>query len=124
MIIVKAVNDCAAIKTENYECGMAAGGLTSGSMALAKATANVLHYCPRAEVPNDVEPTPASIDTGGLTNVGKCMVDVKTATGSLFKAALEASKIKSTCAGNGIECGRNALHLVAAVGNLGAAVGL
>lgn len=127
-IIVKAVNDCTTINTENYECGMAVSKLTGGAMGLTKATANTLHYCPSAQsehgVPADVNPSPKSIDTKGLTDIGKCIVNVKAATSNIFKAALEASKIKSSCAGDSITCGRNALHLIGAVGSMGGALGI
>jgi len=129
MIVVKAVNDCADIKTENYECGMAVGKLTSGAAGISKATANILHFCPKVGLLKDIvtsdPPVPTGIDEGGKTTVGKCVVNAKAAVSNLFAATLEASKIRSECSGaDGIKCGRNALHLIAAVGNIGAAVGL
>jgi hypothetical protein len=129
MIVVKAVNDCLDVKTQNYDCGMAIGKLTSGSLGLSKAAANILHFCPKVgvleHVPTSDAPVPTAIDEGGLTTVGKCVVNAKEAVSNLFAATLEASKIKSECSGSdGISCGRNALHLIAAVGNIGAAVGL
>jgi hypothetical protein len=128
LIIVKAVNDCADIKTMHYDCGMAVGKLLSASAGISKATANTLHHCPSPTitgVPLSEDPIPAGIDNGGYTDVGKCVVDVKAASQGLFAATLEASKIKSTCgAAGGMQCGRNALHLVAALGDVGSAIGL
>jgi hypothetical protein len=123
MIIVKAVNDCTKLSTENYGCGMAVGGLTGTSAGLAKAGAEILHYCPQTGFPTSQEPTPEGIDEGGLTTVGKCVVNVKAATEGLFKATLEASKIHGSCEGNSVQCSRDALHLVAAVGDMGASIG-
>jgi hypothetical protein len=129
MIVVKAVNDCASLKTENYQCGMAVGKLTSGAAGLSKATGNILHFCPKVghlqNLATSDPPVPTGIDEGGLTSVGKCVVNAKDAVSHLFAATLEASKIKSECSGaDGIKCGRNSLHLIAAVGEIGAAVGL
>jgi hypothetical protein len=131
MIVVKAVTDCASLKTENYRCGMAVGKLTSGAAGLSKATGNILHFCPKVGLLQNLAtsdpPVPTGIDEGGLTAVGKCVVNAKDAVSHLFAATLEASKIKSECSGaDGVKCGRNvqSLHLIAAVGEIGAAVGL
>jgi hypothetical protein len=127
LIVVKAVNDCADLKTTHYECGMAVGKLTSASAGISEATANTVHHCPSVtiqNVPSSDSPNPAGLDNGGYTDVGKCVVNVKAAASGLFEATLEASKIKSTCAGDQVQCGRNSLHLVTAVGKIGSAIGL
>merc|ERR1719235_1165242 len=107
---------------------MAVGKLTGAAAGISKATANTLHHCPSVtiqSVPRSQPPLPAGMDNGGYTDVGKCVVNVKAASQGLFAASLEASKIKSNCkTGGGMDCGRNALHLVAAVGEVGSALGL
>jgi len=105
MTIVGAVEQCGAIHTEHYACGMAVGGLTSASAALAAATGGILTACP----------TPlkqANPPFNTATQIGKCVVDAKSSMTSLFSASHLLSSVKK--GGN-----NNAINVVAGLADLG-----
>jgi len=86
--MVGAVDGCGAIKSSHYECGMAIGGLTSASAALAASTAGMLANCP-----TDVKQSPAN-PPGLSTHLGSCVVDAKMSMTALFDAAHKFSAVK------------------------------
>jgi len=109
MTIVSAVEDCGAIKTSHYKCGMAVGGLTSASAALAAATAGVLARCPTS-LKQDYKN--AGLDEA--TYLGKCVVDAKSSMTSLFSASHKLASVNAAT-----EKDDAALNVVAALADLG-----
>jgi len=107
--IVSAVEDCGAIHTSHYACGMAVGGLTSASAALAAATAGVLARCPTS-LKQDYKN--AGLDEA--TYLGKCVVDAKSSMTSLFSASHKLSSVSAAK-----EADVAALSVVAGLADLG-----
>jgi len=112
MTIVSAVEDCGAIHTEHYECGMAVGGLTSASAALAAASGGSLLACP-----NSLKQANPPFDTS--TQVGKCVIDAKSSMASLFSASASLKSVKKNCDTKGSACDNNALNVVSGLADLG-----
>merc|ERR1711865_1188048 len=109
MTIVSAVEDCGAIKTSHLGCGMAVGGLTSASAALAAGTAGILTACktPLKQAAN-------ADGLGQTTHLGNCLVDAKAAMTSLFSASHKLASVKAAA-----DEDTAALNVVAALADLG-----
>jgi len=105
--MVGAVDGCGAIKSSHYECGMAIGGLTSASAALAASTAGMLANCPTGEKQSPANPP------GLSTHLGSCVVDAKMSMTALFDAAHKFSAVKKE------SNAKNDLNVVSALANLG-----
>lgn len=116
-IMVGAINKCGAIKTENKECGMAAGELTDSAAGLAAASSKIVDECPNANKPavkNSVLPE--------KTKLGSCVVDTTSAFKGLFYASKKLSTVNKNCKNGGNDCTQNALNIVSAFADLGAFV--
>jgi len=113
--IVGAVEDCGAIRTSHYHCGMAVGGLTSASAALTAATAGVLNSCETS-----LSQTNKVDGLGRATNMGKCVMDAEGSMKSLFSASGKFSTIHKNCDSEGSKCDKNAITVVAGLADLGA----
>ena len=109
MTIVSAVEDCGAIKTSHLKCGMAVGGLTSASAALAAATAGMLTACPTSlkQAANDD-------GLGSTTHLGNCVIDAKATMTALFSASHQLASVKAAT-----DKDTAALNVVAALADLG-----
>jgi len=105
--MVGAVDGCGAIHSSHYECGMAIGGLTSASAALAASTAGMLANCPTGEKQSPANPP------GLSTHLGSCVVDAKMSMTALFDAAHKFSAVKKE------SNAKNDLNVVSALANLG-----
>merc|ERR1711865_402667 len=109
MTIVSAVEDCGAIKTSHLKCGMAVGGLTSASAALAAATAGMLTACPTS-----LKQAPNADGLGQTTHLGNCLVDAKATMTALFSASHKLASVKAAA-----DKDTAALNVVAALADLG-----
>jgi hypothetical protein len=107
--IVAAVEDCGAIHTSHYACGMAVGGLTSASAALAAATGGILTSCPTS-----LKQSSKNAGLDETTNLGNCLVDAKSSMTSLFSAG---HQLKSISAAD--DTNRASLNVVAGLADLG-----
>jgi len=105
--IVSAVDGCGAIKTSHYACGMAVGGLTSASAALAASTAGMLANCKTDEKQSSANPPALA------TGLGNCVVDAKMSMTSLFDATHKLAVVKKDGSNT------NVLNVVSALANLG-----
>jgi len=130
LVIVKAVDKCGAITTENPQCGLAAGTLTSSVAALSKASAGIVAKCPNdynhgtplatvggamnaAATANDASDTATAMGGGFNPTFGQCIINIKDSVKSLFKAVKRAMILSDACTEpESLECAHNAIKLV------------
>jgi len=123
-VIVSAVGDCGAIKTDHQACGMAVGELTSAAAGLAAASGGIADACPKTKnnLP-DGKPT----GLGQATNLGLCIVDAKSVVASLFSASKLLSEAGGVCQGKEFgsksSCAYKALDIVSALADMGSFLG-
>merc|ERR1719197_1036051 len=86
--IVAAANECGAIHTSHYKCGMAVGGLTSASSGLAAATAGMLTEC---HTSLHQEHSEDGLDE--TTHLGDCVINAKETMTSLFEASHKLASV-------------------------------
>jgi hypothetical protein len=126
-VIVKAVDSCGKLKTENHKCGQAVGVLLEGYAGLAAASSGIVAKCPNKL--NNFHPLEtvgqamvnAGASTGAVNNayhgnslailpgnpnmvnlqgggsLGQCIVNIKGTFKSLFKAISRIMSIKHNC---------------------------
>merc|ERR1719158_1191889 len=90
-VILKAVENCGGFEGQHEKCGLAVGVLTRSFAGLAAASAGVTAKC---QFKLDFLVTKPGVNDGTSTlasaartaSFGKCLVDVKDTTKSLFKA--------------------------------------
>jgi len=126
-VIVNAVGDCNAIKTDHVGCGMAVSELTSAAAGLAAASGEIADACPNTlkNIPAGSAKVPEE-----QTTLGLCLVDGKSAIGSLFSAGKLLSEVQGDCKaetraewkGKKNSCAYKALDIVSALADMGAFV--
>jgi len=123
-VIVSAVGDCGAIKTDHQACGMAVGELTSAAAGLAAASGGIADACPKTmdNIPEGTAKAP-----GTATNMGLCIVDAKSVVTSLFSASKLLSEAGGVCQGDEFgsksSCAYKALDIVSALADMGSFLG-
>jgi hypothetical protein len=140
-VILKVVNKCGSLDTENPKVGFAASELTQAVLKLGSSTGKIAKYCtppPAAvvvppappvavEAPCDIQRPvggPCDVQTKRRlsnmpVNTAVCVVDVKGTFKHLIKAIHSLQKIKKACKKEGKKCASNALAVIAAFGGLG-----
>jgi len=109
-VILKVVNKCGSLDTENKKVGFAASHLTQAALKLAASIGKITEACPEA-APRRLTNMPI--------NTAMCVVDVKGTFKHLIKAIHSLQHIKKECKHGGKKCAHNALAVVAAFGGLG-----
>merc|ERR1719174_2971958 len=96
MVIVKATQDCGAIHSENYECGMAIGGIASAAAGLAAGTAGIAEDCPAKAT------LPPSTDTftDRMYSTGKCVGAAASMGSALAGSVTDCQSIGAGISGN------------------------
>jgi hypothetical protein len=126
-VIVSAVGECGAIKTDHQACGMAVSELTSAAAGLAAASGGIADACPKT-LNNIPDGTATGLATA--SDLGLCIVDGKSALGSLFSASKLLSEVHGDCKaetreewkGKTNSCAYKALDIVSALADMGAFV--
>jgi len=118
-VILKVVNKCGSLDTENKKVGFAASQLTQAVLKLAASTGKITQSC----APAPVVAPPAAQAKRRLANMpvntAMCVVDVKGTFKHLIKAIHSLQHIKKECKHGGKKCAHNALAVIAAFGGLG-----
>lgn len=110
-VILKTVDECGALETENKECGIAASELTKHAGGIAASSGMVVQKC---------TPPPAHAVNWQHSDAALCVVNVKNTAKSLFKMVRSFMKVKDGCAApDSPECAANALQIVGAIAGLG-----
>jgi len=145
-VILKAVEQCGHLESQNAQCGMAVGQLTRSFAGLTAATAGILAKCPNQWNGNKTLETYAG--SGGLlanpglaqvsaahsatvitqatlgggalpTNLGECVINMKDTFKSLFKAMGRIITIHDDCETSQDSCIHNGLKLAAGLASIG-----
>jgi len=126
-VILKAVDDCDKLKTENHKCGLAVGVLLEGYAGLAAASSGIVAKCPNklnnfhSQATVGQAMTNAAASTGAINNqlhgnqlanlpgnpnmvnlqggasLGQCIVNVKGSVKSLMKGIARIMTVKHNC---------------------------
>jgi len=146
-VILKAVDTCGKLKTENHDCGLAVGVLTESFAGLAAASSGIVAKCPNQL--NGFKPLAtvgqamanAGASAGAMNNnmngnqpvlgknmqnlqggpsFGQCVVNVKNSMKSLFKAIKRIMTVKHNCKKPGSKhCVHNSLKIMGSFVALG-----
>jgi len=117
-IIVGAVDKCAGrVQDINAQCGQAVGKLASSFAGLTAGGGALTHWIQKKSQGGNV------VIDATTTNIGKCVIDVKSIANDIFQAA---AGIKAATAGcskeKGETCAANALAIVSVLSNMGSAL--
>merc|ERR1719181_1856922 len=148
-VILKAVNSCGKLKTDNHKCGLAVGVLTESYAGLAAASSGIVAKCLNKlnnfqsleTVGQSMENAGASagavnnayhgntlatlpgnpnfVNLQGGASLGQCIVNVKNSMKSLFKAIARIMTIKHNCKEDEKHCAHNGLKVMAGFVGLG-----
>jgi len=117
-VIVGALDKCGVLKTENKECGMAAGKLTTAAAGLAAGASGLINSCPNEFQPSPLEKIPIGLER--KTDLGKCVIDAKNSLASTFDVMESLKKITSGRRRRKTE--HDALNTVSAFASIGSAI--
>lgn len=110
-VILKAVDKCGAITSDNPECGLSVTVLTKSVAKLTAAGAGIVAKCPNA-AHNGWGMTKANDGSFSKT----CEVNIKDSIKSLLKAIKRSVSLKDDCKEPGsMECAHNAIKLTNAM---------
>jgi len=114
-VILRAVDKCGGLHSENKACGMAAGVLTKSMAGLSAATGGIFQKCEGAFAAK-AHGVNWNHKAGAM-----CVVEIKGAAKNLFSTIRSLLKVNKKCeAGNSQrDCASNALHVVASFAGLG-----
>merc|ERR1719158_2214647 len=148
-VIVKAVDKCGKLKTENRKCGLAVGVLTEGWAGLSAASAGIVAKCPNnlnhhhsletvgqamanagastGAINNNLHGNQfAPVLSGNMQNLqggqsfGQCIVNVKGSMKSLFKTIKRIMTVKHNCKDPASKkCAHNDLKIMAGLIGMG-----
>jgi len=130
-VILKAVDKCGNLEGENTKCGLQIGVLTKAFAGLAASSSGVVAKCPGplnagntpgylVQQPGIASGNSALASAAQQNSFAQCLVDVKDATKSLFKATKRIIDVKENCDGeNPRKCAHNSLKIVAAFAAMG-----
>lgn len=110
-VILKAVDKCGALNTENKKCGFAASTLSEHTAGLSAAGAVISQKCGKDLTSN--------VNLGAIASPVMCTVDLKNTAKSLFKGVREILKLKGECEEGQKKCALNALDVAAALTGMG-----
>jgi len=133
-VIMKAVDNCGALKQDHHKCGLAVGVLTRSFAGLSAASAGIVAKCPNKlngfkaidTVGGDMEDAAKyggkhPFKTAGKSSgFGQCIINVKDTIKSLFKAIKRVMTIKENCADPAsLHCKHNTIKIVSSFTALG-----
>jgi len=148
-VILKALDKCDDIKTENADCGLAVGVLLEGYAGLAAASSGIVAKCPNklnnfhsmntvgqamanagasaGAINNNLHGNtltlpgnPNLVNLQGGASLGQCIVNVKNTMKSLFKAIARVMTIKHNCKDpDSKDCAHNSLKIMAGFVGMG-----
>jgi len=128
-VILKAVEGCGGLQTENAKCGLAVGVLTRSMAGLAAASGGIVAKCPNkfnGGHPMDTVGTAMenadrygggrAFKTAGFSpGFGQCVINIKDSVKSLFKAIKRIMTVKENCEDpESMHCAHNSIKIVAA----------
>jgi len=135
-VILKAVQKCGHLQSQNAQCGLAVGVLTRSFAGLTAAGSGMAAKCPFGArkpkaplvfgVPVYDQQTALQSATGVVNadkatpaSFGQCLVDIKDLTKSLFKGIKRMMTMQDSCADGNRHCTHNTLKLIASLGAMG-----
>jgi len=114
-VILKSVDKCGGLNTENKECGLEAGKLTKHVSGLAAAAGIVAQKCPATALSQHTA-------LGALASPVMCTIDLKNTLKQLFKAVKHLRRSEDDCKGrdeDSRDCAANALDVVSSFAGMG-----
>jgi hypothetical protein len=130
-VILKAVDKCGKLEGESTKCGLQIGVLIKAFAGLAASSSGVIAKCPNpmnatsaggylVQPPGITSGQSALASAAQTASFAQCLVDVKDATKSLFKATKRIISVKENCNGeNPRHCAHNSLKIVSAFAAMG-----
>merc|ERR1719498_2283660 len=130
-VILKAVEKCGGIEDGNSKCHLQIGVLTKSFAGLAASSSGVIAKCPGqlnaanaggylVQKPGISSGQSALASAAQQASFAQCLVDVKDATKSLFKATKRIISVKDNCdCENPRHCAHNSLKIVASFAAMG-----
>merc|ERR1719247_811116 len=112
-VILKAVDKCDGLHTENKECGLEAGKLTKHISGLAAASGIVAQKCPHTGLP-----APAAM--GDIAAPVMCTIDLKDTLKQMFHMIKSIRGIHDDCDSHDKrDCAAGAMDIVSSIAGMG-----